>query len=104
MDKIPADLNKEEHEKMFYFLLGFLILPLLFFFIRTTVALVRNPTSISDGLAVLYVLLLTGVYYTSRAKDGYIWISKIENPKEHQRAADLGVTAFVFCLLKKSCH
>lgn len=45
------------------FSVGFVVLPFLFFVINTTVTLVSNPSSISEGVAIVYSFIIGGAYY-----------------------------------------
>ena len=46
------------------FCVGFLFMPVADFIINTTILLKNKPELISDGMAIIYVSLLTGLYYT----------------------------------------
>ena len=52
---------KQDH--MVDFLLGFFSLPFIFFIFNTTIALISSPQSISEGIAIVYIALITGTYY-----------------------------------------
>lgn len=45
------------------FLIGFFFLPFLWFMFSTTIVLASSPESISEGRAIIYIALVTGIYY-----------------------------------------
>ena|GEM_PF-5316415 len=60
--------------------MGFLWTPLSYFVITTSIRLVREPNSISDGRAIIYVALLTGLYYVLNKSKG-VNLGFIEEPR-----------------------
>jgi hypothetical protein len=56
-------IDQKAYDQAFEFLLGFLSPAFVFFVIITTVNLTLHPKSISDGVAITYLALLSGIYY-----------------------------------------
>lgn len=84
---------KEEH--MIDFLIGFLFVPFLVFIIKTSIMLISSPESISDGMAIIYIALITGLYYIFNKKSSIIFMEK---PK-FNIAKTLGILTFVIIKL-----
>lgn len=80
---------KEEH--MIDFLMGFLFVPFFVFIIRTSILLISSPEEISDGMAVIYIALITGLYYIFNKKSSVVFMEK---PK-FNTAKTLGLLSFI---------
>jgi len=76
---------------MIDFLIGFLFVPFFIFIIKTSILLISSPESISDGMAIIYIALITGLYYVFNKKSSVIFIEK---PK-FTIAKTLGLLMFV---------
>jgi hypothetical protein len=50
------------------FCFGFFSLPFLEFIGMTTAKLLKSPECVSDGTAILYIAMLTGLYYVLNRK------------------------------------
>ncbi len=45
------------------FLIGFFTIPFMGFIFKTTILLWSSPESITDAMGIIYVALITGLYY-----------------------------------------
>jgi len=85
---------KEEH--MIDFLIGFLFLSFIIFIFNTSIKLASSPESISEGIAIIYVALLTGLYYifSRKGKSNIVFTEK----PVLTIARTLGVLVSVICI------
>ena len=65
-DKIPVD--NELLSYIFDIAMGFFVYPFLYFIVYVSVLITKCPKQINDGIAVLYVALLTGLFFFLRRK------------------------------------
>ena len=70
-EEFKKDVSKmERFEKFIHYLtdicFGFFVFPFLYFIVTNTVNLVETPTSLNDGVAILYIALITGIFYLLR--------------------------------------
>lgn len=59
--------------------LGFFTVPFLLFIFATTKIMVKDPKSLSDGVAFLYIALLTGIYYLLSKKQPVLIQTSVGN-------------------------
>lgn len=59
--------------------LGFFFFPFLIFIGSTTIKIAEKPASITEGVAILYVALLTGILYILSKKMIFTLEIKIKN-------------------------
>jgi hypothetical protein len=85
---------KIQEEHVVDFLIGLLFPPFIYFIFNTSILLVTAPQSISDGMALIYVALITGVYYifSNEKKSAVTYL----NTPKFKFAKILGI--IVFCI------
>lgn len=84
---------KIKEQSMINFLMGFFTVPFLLFIFNTSIKLVSSPDLISEGEAVIYIVLITGMYYIF-SKNEKSQIVYLEKPV-FSVAKTLGVVVFV---------
>lgn len=92
--EIREEYNKKMHNEVFYFLSGFLISPFLFFIAKTSIIILKDPTKLNEAIVILYLALLTGVYYIIQAKEGFPYFSKEKNKSPDRYLMLVGFAVF----------
>ncbi len=77
------------------FLIGFFALPFMFFTVKVTVLLVYSSKSITEGMGIIYIALMTGWYYVLSGKS----IIHFSEKPHSSRAKDFGFISFILAWL-----
>lgn len=80
------------------FCFGFFFYPFLSFILKTTVKIVKSPATINEASMLLFIALVTGVYYLLRKETIVVIETKISNIF----FMTLGLAFFIF-LLNTDC-
>ena len=93
--------SKTTHSKMFYALIGFLIVPFLMMFVQTTTDIAINSDEISESRVFLYLGLVTAMYYVIQAKEGYPYFTDEDNSDPGKSFFLVGLALFFLFLVIK---
>lgn len=102
-EEMNLSIRKRERFERFLFYctdvcFGFFIMPFLYFIARTTVYIVSNPTNLTDGIAIIYIALITGMFYLLKRDTVVV----IETKRKNILMMILGLTIFILALYKFS--